>query len=152
VVRCGSLLEDRFAALVGSAGVSYADYGALRRLLARLDVGATRTGERRRGGRHKGGQPAFEAGVVTCDPVVSSTQVPAPPVPEIVTGCPAGIVPAEVTDVGAGAALVTVATTEARGPEPAAFTAATQNVKVPLGISTNVALRSVDAADIPLPD
>ncbi len=37
IARCGALLEDRFAALVESAGVSYDDYGAsTRRLLVAL--------------------------------------------------------------------------------------------------------------------
>lgn len=46
VVRCGALLEDRFAALVDSAGVSYEDYSALtRRLLVHLEDGALRTGQ-----------------------------------------------------------------------------------------------------------
>jgi DNA-binding MarR family transcriptional regulator len=40
IARCGALLEDRFAALVESAGVSYDDYGAsTRRLLAALSDG-----------------------------------------------------------------------------------------------------------------
>jgi DNA-binding MarR family transcriptional regulator len=42
VARCGALLEDRFAALVESAGVSYDDYGAsTRRLLIALAGGET---------------------------------------------------------------------------------------------------------------
>jgi DNA-binding MarR family transcriptional regulator len=37
IARCGALLEDRFAALVAAAGVSYDDYGAsTRQLLATL--------------------------------------------------------------------------------------------------------------------
>ncbi len=37
IARCGALLEDRFAALVAAAGVSYDDYGAsTRRLLVVL--------------------------------------------------------------------------------------------------------------------
>ena len=40
IARCGALLEDRFAALVESAGVSYDDYGAsTRRLLVALSDG-----------------------------------------------------------------------------------------------------------------
>ena len=40
IARCGALLEDRFAALVETAGVSYEDYGAAtRRLLATLSDG-----------------------------------------------------------------------------------------------------------------
>jgi DNA-binding MarR family transcriptional regulator len=47
VVRCGALLEDRFAALVDSAGVSYADYsGMTRRLLAGLEDGGARAAQR----------------------------------------------------------------------------------------------------------
>ena len=42
IARCGVLLEDRFAALVESAGVSYDDYGAsTRRLLGALSDGET---------------------------------------------------------------------------------------------------------------
>jgi DNA-binding MarR family transcriptional regulator len=42
IARCGALLEDRFAALVESAGVSYDDYGAsTRRLLVALSDGET---------------------------------------------------------------------------------------------------------------
>lgn len=42
IARCGALLEDRFAALVAAAGVSYDDYGAsTRRLLATLSGGET---------------------------------------------------------------------------------------------------------------
>ena len=81
-----------------------------------------------------------------------STQVSRVPLPENVTGLPAVIVPAETADVGAGAALVTMALTDTRGAEPAVLTAATEKVKVPLGISTNVALRAVGAADIAFPD
>jgi DNA-binding MarR family transcriptional regulator len=40
IARCGALLEDRFAALVESAGVSYDDFGAsTRRLLVALSEG-----------------------------------------------------------------------------------------------------------------
>lgn len=42
IARCGALLEERFAALVKSAGVSYDDYGAsTRRLLVALSHGET---------------------------------------------------------------------------------------------------------------
>ena len=47
IARCGALLEDRFAALVESAGVSYDDYGAsTRRLLVALSDGETSSTKR----------------------------------------------------------------------------------------------------------
>lgn len=51
VAHCGALLEDRFAALVESAGVSYDDYGvSTRRLLVALSGGETSSTEKPPGG------------------------------------------------------------------------------------------------------